>query len=175
MVKWQTDIFLYHDKGVVHVKRVKIRRGIFQGDSLSPLLFIIAINPISLLLNRRCDGYKLDGLNITHCLYMDDLKAYSSSYSGIEKALEVIEQFSTDIGMSLGLSKCKVLNMKRGKYVALGGVKLSSGGMVEELGEDEAYKYLGVEELVGVKHEKMKFFRRGILVRKRLKGVRHQN
>ena len=87
---------------------------------------------------------------------MDDLKAYSCSYSEIEKSLAVIEQFSSDIGMSLGLSKCKVVNMKRGKHVALGGVRLSSGGMVEELHEDEAYKYLGVEELVGVRHEKMK-------------------
>ena len=115
MAKWQTDIFLYHEKGVVHVERVRIRRGIFQGDSLSPLLFIIAINPISLLLNQRCSGYKSEGLNITHCLYMDELKAYSCSYSGIEKALAVIEQFSSDISMSLGLSKCKVVNMKRGK------------------------------------------------------------
>ena len=155
MLKWQTDLFLYHDNGVVQVERVRIRRGIFQGDSLSPLLFIIAINPLSLLLNRRCSGYKLDELNITHCLYMDDLKAYSNSYSGIKMALCVIEQFSTDIGMSLGLGKCKVVNMKKGKYVALGGVMLK-GGMVEELREDEAYKYLGVEELVGVRHEKMK-------------------
>ena len=156
MTRWQTDIFLYHSNGVICIEKVRIKRGIFQGDSLSPLLFIIALNPLSLLLNRRCSGYMLEGLNITHCLYMDDLKSYSNSYDGLVKMVAVISDFSSDIGMSLGLSKCKVVNIKRGKYAAMGGVKLKSGGVIEELGEDEAYKYLGIEELVGVRHEKMK-------------------
>ena len=156
MLMWQTDIFLYHENGFICVRGVRIKRGIFQGDSLSPLLFIIAINPLSLLLNRRCSGYRLDGLNVTHCLYMDDLKGYSNSYKGIEKMFEVIDQFSKDIGMSLNLAKCKIVNIKKGKLVALGGIELKSGGVIEELGENDVYKYLGIEELAGVSHERMK-------------------
>ena len=142
MLSWKTDMFLYHVDGVVVVNNVAFRRGIFQGDALSPLLFILAINPLSLLLNRRCHGYNLNGLHISHILYMDDLKSFSSSHKHLEKMALLIEKFSTDIGMELGLSKCKVVNLVAGRYAKLGGIVLESGGVIEEVSEDGMYKYL---------------------------------
>ena len=44
----------------------------------------------------------------------------------------------------------------KGKFVNLGDVTLRSGGVIQQLKEDECYKYLGIEELVGIKHEQMK-------------------
>ena len=54
----------------------QIRRGIFQGDSLSPLLFCIALIPLTNELNRAHCGYQVHGTErkISHLLYMDDLK-----------------------------------------------------------------------------------------------------
>jgi hypothetical protein len=48
----------------------------FQGDSLSPLLFYIALTPITHELNRSNCGYQIHGTErkISHLLYMDDLK-----------------------------------------------------------------------------------------------------
>ena len=37
----------------------KIQRGIFQGDALSPLLFIIAMMPFNQILRKCIAGYKL--------------------------------------------------------------------------------------------------------------------
>ena len=55
---------------------VEIRRGIFQGDTLSPLLFVVAMIPLTLLLRREEMGYRFgeSGRKINHLLFMDDLK-----------------------------------------------------------------------------------------------------
>ena len=55
---------------------VKIKRGIFQGDSLSPLLFVISLIPLTDILRRSEHGYKFssNAEKINHLLYMDDLK-----------------------------------------------------------------------------------------------------
>ena len=55
---------------------VIIRRGIFQGDSLSPILFFLCFLLSFELLNGMGDGYKLEK-NLNHLLYMDDLKLYT--------------------------------------------------------------------------------------------------
>ena len=44
----------------------------------------------------------------------------------------VIEVFSSDIGMKLGLNKCKVVHLQKGKLAELGGVELGDGGVIEE-------------------------------------------
>lgn len=156
MLLWKVDMSLYHKLGEIKIEGVQIKRGIFQGDSLSPLLFIIALNPLSLLLNRRTNGYSLKGVCISHVLYMDDLKSFASSYENLKKMVGLIEGFTSDIGMELGLKKCKIVNLVRGKYVKLGGIGLKSGGVIEELCQEEVYKYLGVEELDGICHGSMK-------------------
>ena len=54
----------------------KIQRGIFQGDALSPLIFIIAMMPLNPILRKRTAGYKfcISQEKINHLIYMDDVK-----------------------------------------------------------------------------------------------------
>ena len=69
MLKWKVDLSLFYDGGCVRVENVLFKRGIFQGDSLSPLIFIIALNPLSLIINRRCTGYKLGEIRVSQRVY----------------------------------------------------------------------------------------------------------
>ena len=58
---------------------VEIKRAIFQGDSLSPLVFVLAVIPLSLILRKAKVAYEFSESkeNIDHLLFMDDLKLYS--------------------------------------------------------------------------------------------------
>ena len=52
---WNTSL----TSGAKHVANIKIKRGIFQGDALSPLLFCVAINPINYILRYVKQEYTL--------------------------------------------------------------------------------------------------------------------
>ena len=52
MEKWKTSVILYHQEGKLESRKFNIKRGIFQGDLLSPLLFCLALAPLSTLLNE---------------------------------------------------------------------------------------------------------------------------
>jgi len=56
--------------------QVDIRRRIFQGDSLSLLMFIVIMLPLTQVLGKMSTGCRLakDMKPINHLLFMDDLK-----------------------------------------------------------------------------------------------------
>ena len=58
---------------------IKIQRGIFQGDTLSHLLFIIAMIPLNHILRKCAARYKLSRPHekINHRMYMDDIKLFA--------------------------------------------------------------------------------------------------
>jgi hypothetical protein len=116
MGKWHTVLT---SAGQV-LGKVPIQRGIFQGDALSPLLFIMAMIPISTTLRRMKKDYEMEkGKDmITHLLYMDDLKLYSKTEEGMISMTNTVQMISDDIGMTFGLDKCAKAFMKRGKLIS---------------------------------------------------------
>ena len=157
MKEWKTELTADGKSlGVVDIKR-----GIFQGDSLSPLLFVMVMAPLSMILKEgeglRTKGYQLGdtGKLVNHLLFMDDLKLYASSERDLDSLVMAVESFSRDIGMEFGMDKCAVLTMKGGKKVASEGVELPSGEVMKDVDED-GYKYLGVLQAEKVKNREMK-------------------
>ena len=47
MSQWKTNMTLVQKVGVLEMEPIRIKRGIFQSDSLSPLLFTISLIPLS--------------------------------------------------------------------------------------------------------------------------------
>jgi len=73
---WRTRMRLHAENKLKETEDIKIQCGIFQGDSLSPLLFCICLLPLTEQLNKLNTGYVEHTTNtkISHLLYMDDLK-----------------------------------------------------------------------------------------------------
>ena len=55
---------------------------------------------------------------------MDDLKLLSKGEKQMNTLVRTVHVFSTDIRMDLGMKKCGILTMKRGKVVRCEGIKL---------------------------------------------------
>ena len=53
---WRTQIYLPYDSGCVRTDSISIKRGIFQGNLLSSLLFCLALAPISHMFQRVSVG-----------------------------------------------------------------------------------------------------------------------
>ena len=71
---------------------VDIKWGIFQGDSLSPLVFVLALISLSLILRKAKAGYEFSGskVKINHLLFMDDLKLYSRNEKELDSLVQTI-------------------------------------------------------------------------------------
>jgi hypothetical protein len=153
MEQWKTIL----ENSGKQLGEVKIKRGIFQGDSLSPLMFVMTMIPLTMVLRRLTPAYKTkDGNRINHLLYMDDLKLYGKSQNDMETLIHTVRIYSNDIGMQFGLDKCATLMMRRGKLSGGTTVILPDGGEIQRIEENKEYKYLGVLEADDIKHNDMK-------------------
>jgi hypothetical protein len=127
---------------------VNIRRGIFQGDALSPLWFCIALNPLSDMLNDS-NGLPIGNLaapvTLSHLLYMDDIKLYAKSLNDLNVLAKIVERFSTDIKMDFGINKCKIQSVKKGK-IEYNNYELNNRDIIEPVDNRDGYKYLGYQQ-----------------------------
>ena len=148
MEKWKVMLC----SGNSELGEVEIKRGIFQGDSLSPL------SPLSLILRKAKAAYEFSESKekINHLLFMDDLKLYSRSEKGLDSLVQTVRVFSEDIGMEFGMEKCAMSVMEKGKIVKSVGIEVPDGKVIKSLQEGESYKYLGILEADKFLEERMK-------------------
>ena len=122
MKTWRVEL----TAGRKSLAQTKIQRGIFQGDVLLPLLFIIEIMPLNHILRKYTARYKLSKLQekINHLMYMDDIKLLAKYEKELEILIHAVRICSQDIGMEFGIEKCAMLLIKSGKQHLTDGMKL---------------------------------------------------
>ncbi|XP_029643285.1 uncharacterized protein LOC115217674 [Octopus sinensis] len=95
---WNTEMIGRKQK----LGKVNIRHGIFQGDSLSPLLFVLVMTPLTLILRKVKIAYDLGkgSGQINHLLFMDDVKIYAKNEKQLESLYDsVVETRRPDIAV----------------------------------------------------------------------------
>ena len=83
------------------LESVPIRTGIFQGDSLSPLQFVILLLPLTHILRETGMGYQLEknGVKVNHLFFMENLRMYRKNDKEIDCLIKTVWQCSEDIKM----------------------------------------------------------------------------
>ena len=123
------------------------RRGVFQGDPLSPTIFLMVFNPVLLQLKNMEEkhGYKLHTENSTTSTitlpYADDFCLITTDLRWHRKIINTIQSSITSMGMRLKPSKCRHLSITSGKST------------------DSAF-YIGDNRIPSIRDEEQKFLGR---------------
>jgi hypothetical protein len=83
------------------------KRGVLQGDSLAPLLFIVAINGFLVKLHKK-DYMEWNGINLSSSSFADDLMKYVWNAGSVRRTVKLFDKFRST-GLRLNLRKTKIL------------------------------------------------------------------
>ena len=91
-------------------------RGLRQGDPISPYIFILCMEFLSSLINKKCEEGKwvkvkasCSGPGFSHSFFADDLLLYAKADRGnCEAIVEVLEEFCELTGQKISRVKSKV-------------------------------------------------------------------
>ena len=81
---------------------------------------------------------------------------YRTSDNQLTGLIKTVKNVSDDIKMKFGLDKCAKASFKTGKKVSAEGIPLNDNQVIQDLDQDETYKYLGEEGGEGNQHYRMK-------------------
>ena len=138
------------------LSEVKIQRGIFQGDALSPFLFVIAMMPLNYILRKFNGGYKFTELQekFNYLIYMDDIKLFAKKEKELESLVQTIRISSQSIGIKFVIEKCTMFIMKSGKRQITEGIEVPRKR--QNVWDRKNYKYLGIFKQTSSNKQKWK-------------------
>ena len=96
-----------------------INRGVRQGCPLSPYLFIICIEVLSLTLQKDHDvtGIKINGKEFKSTMFADDATfAMDRSLKSFKKLISILEDFRLISGLKLNVNKTIILRIGSLRY-----------------------------------------------------------
>ncbi|XP_029655022.1 uncharacterized protein LOC115228605 [Octopus sinensis] len=91
---------------------VKLERGILQGDSLSPQLFTLVMDPLSRSLNMKFPKVRIGqndpftvSYSTNHLLFIDDLKIIAEKEDTVLKMMEDVDEYFDAVGLKRNSEK----------------------------------------------------------------------
>ena len=103
MIDWKTELILR----CIILGEVNVNRGIFQGDYLSLLPFVISLIPLALFLRRvkQRSSFQKGNSKLNHLLFVDHLRLYGSNQTEIDSLARTAGIVTKDICMKFGIDK----------------------------------------------------------------------
>ena len=100
---------------------LQLNRGVLQGDTLSPLLFLLVMQVGLNGLLSTCPHYgytTADGDQTTHFIkcFADDLTIITHKVKDLQLAVDKLEQITKWLGLEIKPSKCRTFALDKGRY-----------------------------------------------------------
>ena len=105
---------IYTDSSVtVHLhkesEKIRIKRGVRQGDTISPKLFTATLESIFRRLNWENKGVKIDGQFLSNHRFADDIFLCTETPQELQQMLQELSDESRRMGLKMNIAKTKVM------------------------------------------------------------------
>ena len=87
----------------------QLSRGVRQGSVLSPVLFLLVMDPILLELKSKSCGLSLCGLYLGAFSHADDIRSLSTSIATCKQQIATVSDFASSRGLVLSAEKCEAV------------------------------------------------------------------
>lgn len=136
-------------------KKIKIGRGVRQGDTLSPKLFITVLEYALKRLEWENKGISIDGERLNHLRFADDIVLISDNLGEAAIMIQELKNAIQVVGLRINLEKTKMMtNLVPNKLLSV------DNNQIEMV---HSYIYLGHEVRIGRDNQTAELLRRTTL------------
>ena len=141
--------------------RFKVRNGVRQGGIISPQFFNKYVDALSEILNKSIGG-SINGRQINHMLYADDLCIVSLSSAGLQQLLSICDQYCAIHSITFNVKKsvCMFIRCSMNKTCDITNVVLS-GNIIDYVHKTKYLSVLlcsGMNTSIDVCHQTSMFY-----------------
>ena len=90
-------------------ENIRIKRGVRQGDTISPKLFTATLESIFRRLNWENKGVKIDGEFLSNLRFSGDIFICTETPQELQQMLQELSDESRRMGLNMNIAKTKVM------------------------------------------------------------------
>lgn len=127
---------------------ILIRRGVKQGDPLSPLLFNICLEPLLEEIEEQVSGINVtENRQVSVLAFADDIVLLGADAREAQHQINILTSYLESLQMKLSIEKCQTFEVVAKKdtwFIKEPGLKIGKQ-TIPNVDPDEAFKYLGAK------------------------------